>query len=281
LTKALAEMLFGSEEALIQIDMSEFMERHTISRLVGAPPGYVGYEEAGQLTEALRRKPYSIVVFDEVEKAHPEALQLLLQIMEEGHLSDAKGRKVDFRNAIIIMTSNIGADLIKRQSSLGFSLEVDSALEEQSSYAEMKKKLMEALKRNFRPEFVNRLDSVVVFRALNRTDIREIVSLELRKVSERLEEYELTLQASEAALDYLADEGFDPEMGARPVRRVIEQMVEEPLSDALLAHTFTNGDSILVDLEESLDADGDKVRKIVLKRREAQSQPDNPEKVGA
>jgi len=274
-------MLFGSEEALIQIDMSEFMERHTISRLVGAPPGYVGYEEAGQLTEALRRKPYSIVVFDEVEKAHPEALQLLLQIMEEGHLSDAKGRKVDFRNAIIIMTSNIGADLIKRQSTLGFSLEVDSALEEQSSYAEMKKKLMEALKRNFRPEFVNRLDSVVVFRALNHTDIREIVSLELDKVSERLEEYELTLHGSEAALDFLADEGFDPEMGARPVRRVIEQMVEEPLSDALLARTFTNGDSILVDLEESLDADGDKVKNIVLKRRDAQNQPENPEIVGA
>jgi len=281
LTKALAEMLFGSEEALIQIDMSEFMERHTISRLVGAPPGYVGYEEAGQLTEALRRKPYSIVVFDEVEKAHPEALQLLLQIMEEGHLSDAKGRKVDFRNAIIIMTSNIGADLIKRQSSLGFSLDVDSALEEQSSYADMKKKLMEALKRNFRPEFVNRLDSVVVFRALNHADIREIVSLELRKVSERLEEYDLTLQGSEAALDFLADEGFDPEMGARPVRRVIEQLVEEPLSDALLARTFTNGDSILVDLEESLDADGDKIKKIVLTRRERQDQPDNPEVVGA
>ena len=281
LTKALAEILFGSEEALIQIDMSEFMERHTISRLVGAPPGYVGYEEAGQLTEALRRKPYSIVVFDEVEKAHPEALQLLLQIMEEGHLSDAKGRKVDFRNAIIIMTSNIGADLIKRQSSLGFSLDVDSALEEQSSYADMKKKLMEALKRNFRPEFVNRLDSVVVFRALNHADIREIVSLELRKVSERLEEYDLTLQGSEAALDFLADEGFDPEMGARPVRRVIEQLVEEPLSDALLARTFTNGDSILVDLEESLDADGDKIKKIVLTRRERQDQPDNPEVVGA
>jgi len=281
LTKALAEMLFGSQEALIQIDMSEFMERHTISRLVGAPPGYVGYEEAGQLTEALRRKPYSIVVFDEVEKAHPEALQLLLQIMEEGHLSDAKGRKVDFRNAIIIMTSNIGADLIKRQSSLGFSLEVDSALEEQSSYADMKKKLMEALKRSFRPEFVNRLDSVVVFRALNRADIREIVSLELHKVSERLQEYDLSLRSSEAALDFLSEEGFDPEMGARPVRRVIEQMVEEPLSDALLARTFINGDSILVDLEESLDADGDKVRKIVLKRCETQNQPDNPELVGA
>jgi ATP-dependent Clp protease ATP-binding subunit ClpC len=281
LTKALAEILFGSEEALIQIDMSEFMERHTISRLVGAPPGYVGYEEAGQLTEALRRKPYSIVVFDEVEKAHPEALQLLLQIMEEGHLSDAKGRKVDFRNAIIIMTSNIGADLIKRQSTLGFSLDVDTALEEQSSYADMKKKLMEALKRNFRPEFVNRLDSVVVFRALNRADIREIVRLELRKVSERLKEYSLTLQASEAALDFLADEGFDPEMGARPVRRVIEQLVEEPLSDALLARAFTNGDSILVDLEETLDADGDKIKKIVLKRREHQDQPENPELVGA
>jgi len=221
------------------------------------------------------------VVFDEVEKAHPEALQLLLQIMEEGHLSDAKGRKVDFRNAIIIMTSNIGADLIKRQSSLGFSLEVDSALEEQSSYADMKKKLMEALKRSFRPEFVNRLDSVVVFRALNRADIREIVSLELHKVSERLQEYDLSLRSSEAALDFLSEEGFDPEMGARPVRRVIEQMVEEPLSDALLARTFINGDSILVDLEESLDADGDKVRKIVLKRCETQNQPDNPELVGA
>jgi len=179
------------------------------------------------------------------------------------------------------MTSNIGADLIKRQSSLGFSLEVDSALEEQSSYADMKKKLMEALKRSFRPEFVNRLDSVVVFRALNRADIREIVSLELRKVSERLQEYDLSLRSSEAALDFLSEEGFDPEMGARPVRRVIEQMVEEPLSDALLARTFINGDSILVDLEESLDADGDKVRKIVLKRCETQNQPDNPELVGA
>ena len=171
--------------------------------------------------------------------------------------------------------------MIKRQSTLGFSLDVDTALEEQSSYADMKKKLMEALKRNFRPEFVNRLDSVVVFRALNRADIREIVRLELRKVSERLKEYSLTLQASEAALDFLADEGFDPEMGARPVRRVIEQLVEEPLSDALLARAFTNGDSILVDLEETLDADGDKIKKIVLKRREHQDQPENPELVGA
>jgi len=276
LTKALANIMFGSEESLIQIDMSEFMERHTISRLVGAPPGYVGYEEAGQLTEAIRRKPYSIVVFDEVEKAHPEALQLLLQIMEEGHLTDAKGHKVDFRNAIIIMTSNIGADLIKRQASMGFSLEVDQALEEQSSYEEMRKKLMDALKRSFRPEFINRLDSVVVFRALNQEDIRKIVNLELQKVAERLSDYDLTLTTTEAALDYLANEGFDPEMGARPVRRVIEQMVEEPLADALLAKTFKSGDHILIDLEESLDADGDKVSKIVLKAEKPETEEEMP-----
>jgi len=276
LTKALARLMFGSEESLIQIDMSEFMERHTISRLVGAPPGYVGYEEAGQLTEAIRRKPYSIVVFDEVEKAHPEALQLLLQIMEEGHLTDAKGHKVDFRNAIIIMTSNIGADLIKRQASMGFSLEVDQALEEQSSYEEMRKKLMDALKRTFRPEFINRLDSVVVFRALNQEDIRKIVNLELQKVADRLSDYDLTLTTTEAALDYLANEGFDPEMGARPVRRVIEQMVEEPLADALLAKTFKAGDHILIDLEESLDADGDKVSKIVLKTEKPETEEEKP-----
>ena len=276
LTKALARLMFGSEESLIQIDMSEFMERHTISRLVGAPPGYVGYEEAGQLTEAIRRKPYSIVVFDEVEKAHPEALQLLLQIMEEGHLTDAKGHKVDFRNAIIIMTSNIGADLIKRQASMGFSLEVDQALEEQSSYEEMRKKLMDALKRTFRPEFINRLDSVVVFRALNQEDIRKIVNLELQKVADRLSDYDLTLTTTESALDYLANEGFDPEMGARPVRRVIEQMVEEPLADALLAKTFKSGDHILIDLEESLDADGDKVSKIVLKAEKPETEEEMP-----
>ena len=172
LTKSLARQMFGSEDALIQIDMSEFMERHSMSRLVGAPPGYVGYDEAGQLTEAIRRKPYSIVVFDEVEKAHPEALNLLLQIMEEGHLTDAKGLKVDFRNAIVIMTTNIGADMIRRQSGLGFSLAVDETKEEEMEYKDMQKKLMEALKRNFRPEFINRLDSVIVFRALNRKDIR-------------------------------------------------------------------------------------------------------------
>ena len=201
LTKTLARFLFGSEDAMIQLDMSEFMERHTVSRLVGAPPGYVGYDEAGQLTEAIRRKPYSIVVFDEVEKAHPEAHNMLLQIMEEGHLSDAKGRKVDFRNAIIVMTTNIGAEEIRRQGSLGFQLTRDEAIEEQQKYDDMRKTLLDSLKKVFRPEFLNRLDSVIVFHALNREQIREIVTLELKKVSDRLAEHNLTLEATDEALE--------------------------------------------------------------------------------
>ena len=250
LTKSLARLLFGNEEALIQIDMSEFMERHSMSRLVGAPPGYVGYDEAGQLTEAIRRRPYSIVVFDEVEKAHPEALNMLLQIMEEGHLTDAKGQKVDFKNAIIIMTTNVGAEMIKQQSSLGFMLELDEVLEERLAYDDMQKKLMDALKRKFRPEFINRMDTVIVFRALNRVDIRKIVELELEKVQDMLIEQDLTISASDEAFDFMADEGYDPEMGARPVRRVVQQMIEEQLSDALLAGTFATGDHIIAELEE-------------------------------
>jgi ATP-dependent Clp protease ATP-binding subunit ClpC len=250
LTKALAKFMFGSEEALIQLDMSEFMERHTASRLVGAPPGYIGYEDAGQLTEALRRRPYSIVVFDEVEKAHPEVHNMLLQIMEEGHLSDAKGRSVDFRNAIIVMTTNVGAEEIKKQTSLGFQLKRDEKTEERQSYEEMRKKLTESLKKVFRPEFINRLDSVIVFRSLNKNDIRQIVTLELSKVTERLAEHSVKLTATEAALDLLAESGFDVEMGARPLRRVIQQKVEDPLSDALLAGTFCEGCTVLVEVEE-------------------------------
>jgi len=248
LTKALAKFLFGSEEALIQLDMSEFMERHSVSRLVGAPPGYVGYEESGQLTEALRRRPYSIVVFDEVEKAHPEAHNMLLQIMEEGHLSDARGRKVDFRNAIIVMTSNVGADMIKRQTSLGFSLKQDEATEERLVYDDMRKKLLESLRRVFRPEFINRLDAVIVFRALSREDIQEIVQLELDKVTQRLVDHRLVLKTSPEALQLLAEKGYDPDMGARPLRRVIQQKVEDPLSDSLLSGEFNDGDVILVDV---------------------------------
>jgi ATP-dependent Clp protease ATP-binding subunit ClpC len=258
LTKTLAKFMFGSEDAAVQLDMSEFMERHTASRLVGAPPGYIGYEEAGQLTEALRRRPYSIVVFDEVEKAHPEVHNMLLQIMEEGHLSDAKGRKVDFRNAIIVMTSNIGADMIKRQSGLGFALKRDEVTEERLSYEDMRKKLSESLKRAFRPEFINRLDAVVIFRSLNREDIQRIVSLELDKVAERLKEHNLILTATPAALAALADQGYDAEFGARPLRRVIQQRVEDPLSDRVLGGEFQNGDSVLV----SLNSEGE----IVLER---------------
>ena len=265
LTKTLAKFLFGSEENLIQLDMSEFMERHTVSRLVGAPPGYVGFEDAGQLTEAIRRRPYSIVVFDEIEKAHPEAHNMLLQIMEEGHLSDARGHKVDFRNAIIVMTSNIGADMIKRQSSLGFTLTLDEAQKEQEAYDEMRKKLLDSLKRVFRPEFINRLDNVIVFRALAREHIRQIVTLEIEKVAERLVENEITLKASDPALDKLSEEGYDPDMGARPLRRVIQQKVEDPLSDALLSNDFGNGDVIVIDL----NADGDVILRKEMKKKKA------------
>ncbi|BBB47063.1 ATP-dependent Clp protease ATP-binding subunit [Pelolinea submarina] len=250
LTKSLARFLFGSEEALVQLDMSEFMERHSVSRLVGAPPGYVGYEEAGQLTEAIRRRPYSIVVFDEVEKAHPEAHNMLLQIMEEGHLSDAKGRKVDFRNTIIVMTSNIGADMIKRQGGLGFQLDRDAAEDEQFNYEDMRKKLMESLKKAFRPEFINRLDSVIVFHALNKQHIRQIATLELKKVADRLKEREITLAATEAALDKLSEKGYDPDMGARPLRRVIQLEIEDRLSDDLLSGKFKDGETIWVDIDE-------------------------------
>ena len=248
LTKALAKFMFGSEDAAVQLDMSEFMERHTASRLVGAPPGYIGYEEAGQLTEALRRRPYSIVVFDEVEKAHPEVHNMLLQIMEEGHLSDAKGRKVDFRNAIIVMTSNIGADVIRKQSSLGFALKRDEVTEDRVSYEDMRKKLNDSLKRAFRPEFINRLDATVIFRSLNREDIQKIVRLELNKVAERLKEHDLALTASPEALAALAEQGYDAEFGARPLRRVIQQRVEDPLSDRLLSGEFHHGDSVQVTL---------------------------------
>jgi ATP-dependent Clp protease ATP-binding subunit ClpC len=248
LTKALARFLFGSEDALIQLDMSEFMERHSVSRLVGAPPGYVGYEEAGQLTEALRRRPYSIVVFDEIEKAHPEAHNMLLQIMEEGHLSDARGRTVDFRNALIVMTSNVGADLIKRQTSIGFEIKGDEDLEDRLAYQEMRKKLLDSLKRVFRPEFINRVDTVIVFRALSRENIKEIVQLELDKVSLRLEEHAIVINTTPAALEKLAELGYDPEFGARPLKRVIQQNIEDSLSDAMLAGEFEDGDTIIVDV---------------------------------
>jgi ATP-dependent Clp protease ATP-binding subunit ClpC len=248
LTKALANFLFGSEDALVQLDMSEFQERHSVSRLVGAPPGYIGYDEAGQLTEAIRRRPYSIVVFDEIEKAHPDSYNMLLQIMEEGQLSDAKGRKVDFSNTIIVMTSNIGTvDLAK--DAIGFQLRVDATFEERRAYEEMQRKLKKALKEKFKPEFINRLDEVVIFRSLSKENINQIVGLELGKVSDRLVEHGLALTITPKAADLIGDLGYNPEMGARPLRRVIQNKVEEPLSDALLAGDFKTGDTIVVDIE--------------------------------
>lgn len=276
LTKALAQFMFGSEDALIQLDMSEFMERHSVSRLVGAPPGYVGYEDAGQLTEAIRRRPYSIIVFDEIEKAHPEAHNMLLQIMEEGHLTDARGHKVDFRNAIIIMTTNVGAEMIQRQSTFGFSLTVDEVQEEAQAYQEMHKKLTDALKRNFRPEFINRLDSVIVFRSLSKEDIRKIVRLELDKVSARLEDNEISLRATDEALELLAEEGYNPEMGARPLRRVIQRKIEDRLSDALLSKEFEDGQHVLVDVETTME-DGTEVKKIVLMHDPEGDQEEEPD----
>jgi len=265
LAKALAEFMFGSEDALLQLDMSEFMERHTVARLVGAPPGYVGYEDAGQLTEAIRRRPYSVICFDEVEKAHPDALGILLQIMEEGHLSDARGRRVDFRNTIIIMTSNIGAELIRRSSSLGFALHRDEAERERESYQEMKEKLLDQLKKTFRPEFLNRVDEVMVFKSLNKEEIKQIVDLELDKLRKRLDEHQLKLEATDEAKTFLAEKGYDPKFGARPLRRVIQRLVEDPLSEGLLIGEFKPGDTVLADLEE------DKIVLRALERAEAKA----------
>lgn len=271
LTKALAEFLFGSEEALVQLDMSEFMERHNVARLVGSPPGYVGYEDAGQLTEAVRRRPYSIVVFDEIEKAHPEAFNILLQIMEEGHLSDAKGNKVNFRNAMIIMTSNVGADTIRRGPNMGFAFQREESIEEKESYAEMHKKLMEELKRKFRPEFINRVDSIVVFRQLSKADIRQIVDIILQEVNERLAEHELTIRATDSARDWLGEHGYDAEYGARPLRRLIQTEIEDRLSDSVLSGQFGHGQTVVIDVNEA--------NEIMLRHEDTASEGQVEEKV--
>ncbi len=250
LTKALAEFLFGSEDALIQLDMSEFMERHSVARLVGAPPGYVGYEDAGQLTEAVRRRPYSIIVFDEVEKAHPEAFNMLLQVMEEGTLTDARGRRVDFRNAMIVMTSNVGAELIKPNSSLGFNTQLDAEKLDDEQYADMSRNVTDKLQRMFRPEFLNRVDATIIFRSLSRDEIKQIVDLELNKVRERLLEHAITLEAAEAGIEWLAENGYNPEFGARPLRRLIQNEVEDRLSDGILSGEFGLASIVRVDADD-------------------------------
>ena len=249
LCKSLAEFMFGSEEALLQFDMSEFMERHSVSRLVGAPPGYVGYEEAGQLTEAIRRRPYSVICFDEIEKAHPEAFNMLLQIMEDGHLSDAKGRKVDFRNAIIILTSNVGSSVISRDAQLGFSTQAGPERSDEA-YRDMKSKLMKELKRLFRPEFLNRVDEVVVFHELLREDIEKIVDIQLSQINDRIADHGLRLEITDAGREALVTEGFDPQFGARPLRRALQRLVEDPLAERMLQGEFKEGDSVLIDADD-------------------------------
>jgi ATP-dependent Clp protease ATP-binding subunit ClpC len=249
LVRALAEFMFGSEDAMVRLDMSEFMERHTVARLVGAPPGYIGYEEGGQLTEAVRRKPFSVILLDEIEKAHPDVFNILLQIFDDGHLSDAKGRRVDFRNTIIAMTSNIGAELIRKESTIGFVSKSDESKAAQLSYERMKEKLLEEMKKTFRPEFLNRIDGVVVFHALTKEHMLKIVDLMLAQVGAELMEKAIGLEATDAAKELLADKGYDPTFGARPLRRVIQNMVEDPLSEAILGGRFLPGETILLDCE--------------------------------
>jgi ATP-dependent Clp protease ATP-binding subunit ClpC len=247
LATTLSEFLFGDDQALIQLDMSEYMEKHTVSRLVGSPPGYVGYEEGGQLTEAVRRKPFSVVLFDEIEKAHPDVFNTLLQILEEGRLTDSQGRSVDFRNTVLIMTSNLGSTDL-RKSSIGFG-KADEAV----SYEKMKEKVNEALKAHFRPEFLNRIDDTIVFHELSKPEVTTIVDLLIKRVTKQLESQGMGLELTDAAKLLLADKGYDPALGARPLRRAIQRMVEDPLSERLLFKEFRAGDMILVDAEPDPD----------------------------
>jgi len=263
LVRALAEFMFGDEDNMLRLDMSEFQERHTVARLIGAPPGYVGYDEGGQLTEGVRRKNYCAVLLDEIEKAHPEVFNILLQIFDAGHLTDARGRKVDFRNSILIMTSNLGSDLIKRETSLGFAAKTTDAQTDDSAYERMKDKVMEEVKRFFRPEFLNRIDSTVVFHQLKQDEILEIVDLMMNQVRTELDEKEISLEITQAAKTYLGEKGFDPVLGARPLRRLIQDEIEDNLSDVVLNRTLVAGDVAMIDL------DNDGAIKITSKKAKA------------
>jgi ATP-dependent Clp protease ATP-binding subunit ClpC len=244
LAKSLAESMFGDSKALIQLDMSEYMERHNASRMIGSPPGYIGYEEGGQLTEQVRRKPYSVVLFDEIEKAHPDVMNMLLQILEEGKLTDNVGRVINFRNTIILMTSNVGSETIKKQSSMGFS-----PITDESSYEKMREKILEEAKRQFRPEFLNRLDDIIVFRSLTKPDLIEILELEAEKVTQRLKGKNLVLVLDAKAKDFLVEKGYDPTYGARPMRRSVERYLEDPLAEELLKGNLHEGDPVEVTAE--------------------------------
>ncbi|MCM8795373.1 MAG: ATP-dependent Clp protease ATP-binding subunit [Candidatus Omnitrophica bacterium] len=241
LARALAEFMFGDEDALLQLDMSEYMEKFNVSRLIGAPPGYVGYEEGGQLTERVRRRPYSVILLDEIEKAHPDVFNLLLQVFEDGRLTDSFGRKVDFKNTIVIMTSNIGAELVRRAGALGFKTQ-----KEEITYEEMREKLLEEVKRTFKPEFLNRIDDVIVFRPLSREDLQHIIDIEIGFLTERLKEQNITLEITPQAKDFLIEKGFDPVFGARPLKRTIQRYLEDPLAEEIISKKFKEGAKVKV-----------------------------------
>src|SRR5213595_3388132 len=255
LARTLAEFLFGDEDAMIQVDMSEYMEKHSVSRLVGSPPGYIGYDEGGQLTEAVRRKPYSVVLLDEIEKAHPDVFNILLQILEDGRLTDAQGRKVDFRNSIVIMTSNIGAGAISKNQTLGFTLGDEQGL----SYDDMKSRVMGELKKVFRPELLNRIDEVIVFHKLAKEEIKSIVDLLLKHLREQMATHEVTIELTDEAKDLLVEKGYDPAMGARPLRRAIQRFIEDPLADFVLGRQLEPGSTILVGKGTSTEGEAGEV----------------------
>jgi ATP-dependent Clp protease ATP-binding subunit ClpC len=272
LAKALAETLFGDAEALIHIDMSEYMEKHNVSRLIGAPPGYVGYEEGGQLTEKIRRRPYAVVLLDEIEKAHPDVFNMLLQVMEEGRLTDSFGRQVDFRNTILILTTNAGADAIKNESAFGFQKPDGDA-----SYDSMKSRVMDQIQRVFRPEFLNRLDDTIIFRHLNKEDLKKVIDFEMTKVLQRLRERGLELLLTDEAKEFIIKQGSDLDYGARPLRRAIEQRVEDPLAEELLRGAFEGKNTIVI--EAIKDSEG-KITRLDFKG-EVRDQPEPVEPAAA
>jgi len=247
LARTLAWFLFDDENALVRLDMSEYQEKHTVSRLIGSPPGYVGYDEGGQLTEAVRRRPYRVILLDEIEKANPEVFNSLLQVLDDGRMTDGHGRTVDFKNTVIIMTSNAGVELIKRESAIGFSTKKDPAKAQKSNYEEMKEKVMIEVKKTFRPEFLNRLDEIIVFHELNEEQLRQVVDLLAKDLQKRLAERKLSVEITEKAKSWLAKEGYDPVYGARPLRRALEKYVENPLAVKVLGGEFKEGDTIVVD----------------------------------
>ena len=272
LAKALAEFLFGTEDALISLDMSEYMEKHTVSKMIGSPPGYVGYDEGGQLTEKVRQKPFSVVLFDEVEKAHPDVFNTLLQILEEGRLTDAHGRTVDFCNTVLIMTSNLGTDKL-RKAHTGFTQS-----DHKVTYERMKSKVQESLKAHFKPEFLNRIDDVIVFQELSRSEVRKIVDLMIARTAEQLSGQGMGFELTDTAKDHLAREGYDPTLGARPLRRAITHLIEDPLSERLLQKEFRAGEIIIVDAEDDPDKEGK--RRVVFRAIEGFEPPQEFDKVG-